>query len=504
MRISLCLNATGLTEEAHLPLAGGATAFTRSLERLTSFEAPEGQVTVSLSVILDPGITLPGENPSVTIIHPRDASLPAFLEALETLSNGSDAILLAPADCPFWDQALGRRLLEVHRKYVAEYTFADGFPEGLAPEVVSREILPALLELARRYPDITERHTLFEIVQKDINAFDVETELSVEDMRMLRIRLRCDTRRNRLLCDQLAGDLHPAEFDADGVVRHLQSHQHYLRTLPAFLTVQVTTAVSQRPFYLPEPFPFEGENREMSPGDFESLVSSFCRFAPESVIHLSTWGEIARHTAVSALLDVTNRVDSRRFWVETSGVGWATEVVEAITAGRYPKVTWIVCLDAYSEEVYRRVRGDGFAEAVGFATALLEKLPGSVYLQSTRMEENEEDLEAFYREWKKVTPNVIIQKYDHFSQRLPDRRVVDNAPVVRLPCWHLKRDMSVLVDGSVPLCREDLSADHRLGNALTEPIEAVWLRGEPYYQLHVDADYPALCQKCDEYYTFNF
>ncbi len=504
MRISLCLNATGLTEEALLPLAGGAAAFARSLERLTRFEAPDGQSMVSVSVVADPGTALPPGDPPVTVVHPRDASLPAFLEALDTLSNDSDAILLAPADGPFWDPALGRRLLEVHRKYVAEYTFADGFPEGLAPEVVSRDILPALLELARRYPDVTERHTLFDIVQKDINAFDVETELSAEDMRMLRIRLRCDTRRNRLLCDLLAGDFDPQQVDADGVVMHLQNHQHYLRTLPAFLTVQVTTAVSQKPFYLPEPFPFEGENREMSPGDFESLASAFSRFAPDSVIHLSSWGEIACHGAVSALLDTTNRLDCRRFWVETSGVGWKAEVVEAITAGRYPKVTWIVCLDAYSEEVYRRVRGDGFAEAVAFASALLEKLPGSVYLQSTRMEENEEDLESFYREWKKVTPNVIIQKYDHFSGRLPDRRVVDNAPVVRLPCRHLKRDMSVLVDGSVPLCREDLSLDHRLGNALTEPMEAVWLRGEPYYQRHVDADYPSLCKKCDEYYTFNF
>ncbi|MFW5842971.1 MAG: spiro-SPASM protein [Spirochaetota bacterium] len=504
MRITLCLNATGLTEEALLPLAGGATAFARSLERLTCFEAPEGQVRVPISVVADPGTASLPTDPAVSVVYPRDASLPAFLETLDAISNDSDALLLAPADGPFWDPALGRRLLEVHRQYVAEYTFADGFPEGLAPEVVSRDILPALVELARRYQDVTERHTLFDIVQKDINAFDVETELSAEDMRMLRIRLRCDTRRNRLLCDQLAREFDHKHRDADGVVRHLRDHQRYLRTLPAFLTVQVTTAVSQKPFYLPEPFPFEGENREMSPGDFESLARGFCRFAPDSVIHLSTWGEIACHGDVSTLLELTNRIDCRRFWVETSGVGWKPEVVEAIVSGRYPKVTWIVCLDAYSEEVYRRVRGEGFAEAVGFASALLDKLPGSVYLQSTRMEENEEDLESFYREWKKVTPNVIIQKYDHFSQRLPDRRVVDNAPVVRLPCWHLKRDMSVLVDGSVPLCREDLSLDHRLGNALTEPMEAVWLRGETYYQRHVDGDYPALCQKCDEYYTFNF
>jgi len=506
MRISLCLNATGLTEEALVSLAGGADAFTRSLERALSFGEAQGYSPASLTVIADSEAPLPAVASGVTRVHPRDSSLPAFIEALEALSEGCDALFLVPGDAPFWDQALGGRLLEVHRRYVAEYTFADGFPEGLAPEVVSREILPALLELARRNPEVTERRTLFEILQKDINAFDVETELSVEDMRMLRVVLRCDTRRNRLLCDRVAGALEDpgTKSGADEISGFLLSHQHYLRTLPAFLTVQVTTAVSQEPFYLPHPFPFEGEGRHMSPGDFETLSRAFYQFAPDSVVHISTWGEVGCHAEVAALLDVTNRVDCPRFLVETSGVGWKSEDLERILSGRYPKVTWIVCIDAYSEEVYRRIRGEGYAEAIDFASRLLERFPNSVYLQSTRMEENEEDLESFYREWKKRTENVIIQKYDHFSGRLPDRRVVDNAPVVRLPCWHLKRDLSVLVDGSVPLCREDLGKDHSLGNALEEPLQAIWMRGESYYQLHVNGDYPALCKKCDEYYTFNF
>ncbi len=506
MRISLCLNATGLTEEAFISLADGADASTRALERIISFREAEGYSPVSLTVVADPGAPLPDAASGVTTVHPRDASLPAFIETLEALSEGSDALLLVPGDAPFWDQALGRRLLEVHRKYVAEYTFADGFPEGLAPEVVSRSVLPALLELARRHPEVTDRRNLFEILQKDINAFDVETELSVEDMRMLRVQLRCDTRRNRLLCNGVAQALGESgsKAGADEISRFLLTNQHHLRTLPAFLTLQVTTEVSQKPFYLPHPFPFEGEKREMSPGDFESLVRAFNQFAPESVVHLSTWGEVACHTEVAALLNVTNRVDGPRFLVETSGVGWKSEDLEGILSGGYPKITWIVCLDAYGEDVYRRIRGEGYSEAVGFASSLLEQFPDSVYVQSTRMEENEEDLESFYREWKKKTQNVIIQKYDHFSRRLPDRRVVDNAPVVRLPCWHLKRDLSVLVDGSVPLCREDLHNEHSLGNALEEPLEAIWLRGESYYHLHVNADYPAICKKCDEYYTFNF
>ena len=46
----------------------------------------------------------------------------------------------------------------------------------------------------------------------------------------------------------------------------------------------------------------------------------------------------------------------------------------------------------------------------------------------------------------------------------------------RFPCWHLKRDMAILIDGTVPLCREDVRAEHPQGNALTEDLAAIWER----------------------------
>ena len=278
MRISLCLNATGISKEAGISLSQGPNALSRSLERFGAFTPPEGQEIVGRWAVVDPDTELPGELSDLTVVRPRDTGMPAFLESLHAASDGAEVLLIVSADAPFWDPELARRLLSVHEKYVAEYTFADGFPEGLAPEVVSREILPALLELSRRYPDVVERHTLFEILQKDINAFDVETELSSVDMRMLRIRLRCDNRRNRLLCEALLGSAGAGgltKMDADGLAGYLNDHQEILRTIPAYLSAQVTSRSSQKPFYLPDPYPFEGEDREMSPGDFQALVTSF-------------------------------------------------------------------------------------------------------------------------------------------------------------------------------------------------------------------------------------
>jgi radical SAM protein with 4Fe4S-binding SPASM domain len=68
----------------------------------------------------------------------------------------------------------------------------------------------------------------------------------------------------------------------------------------------------------------------------------------------------------------------------------------------------------------------------------------------------------------------------------------------------VERDLPVLLDGTVPLCREDLRREYALGNLLDQPIEDVWHHGESFYRRHITEDYPALCKGCDEYYTYNF
>ncbi|MGA2379288.1 MAG: SPASM domain-containing protein, partial [Spirochaetia bacterium] len=126
------------------------------------------------------------------------------------------------------------------------------------------------------------------------------------------------------------------------------------------------------------------------------------------------------------------------------------------------------------------------------------------WVQAVRMKENEEDLDVFFRTWKARTENVIIQKYDAFSGTLPDRKVADLSPLKRFTCWHLKRDMAILLDGTVPLCKEDLRASVKLGNALEDDLSAVWESARGIHRSHLSGEYPGICAACDEYYTYNF
>ena len=68
--------------------------------------------------------------------------------------------------------------------------------------------------------------------------------------------------------------------------------------------------------------------------------------------------------------------------------------------------------------------------------------------------------------------------------------------LVRGICWHQRRDMVILVDGSVPFCREYM-LDNHFGNVFSESLESIWDKGKAM-------EFCEKCRNCDEYYTFNF
>jgi sulfatase maturation enzyme AslB (radical SAM superfamily) len=65
--------------------------------------------------------------------------------------------------------------------------------------------------------------------------------------------------------------------------------------------------------------------------------------------------------------------------------------------------------------------------------------------------------------------------------------------------------MAVLIDGSVPLCKEDVEGRIEiLGNVFKDDLENIWAKGQQHYTAHCAGNYPSLCADCDEYYTYNF
>jgi len=532
MNALLVLYAGNLSGEAAEPLAGGKNSVAIALERAWSFPG------IGKTVLLagPHGGNLPA--PEGILYEKRDSwTVKALLEAIAAHSEGFDLTYFAWADCPFLDPALAGKLAERQLRYAAEYSYADGWPYGLAPELLSPGTAAILAKIVGEGDGgPVKRDALFSVIQKDINAFDIETEISPVDLRCHRLSLCADSKRNLLLLRRFVDCNSGAIPDADAATRIIAEKREILRTLPAFYPVQVYGGCPQSCSWCPWPQACGTtgsavtERRDfMEAKDFESLLDKITAFSGDAVINLSLWGELALHPHKMQLIEMVLSRGGLALIIETSGIGWKSDELEysAELAKKYsvsrknplPPLSWIVSLDAVDPAKYKEIRGAGFAEANDCAKKLLSLFPQDAYVQAVRTTGAENEIEKFYRAWKEaaaaagsVTNNVIIQKYDDFCGALPQWQASDLSPVVRQPCWHLMRDMPILIDGTVPVCREYSMAPNggaptggaSLGNALTESLESIWERGQRLYVEQAGAQYNDLCAGCDEYYTYNF
>lgn len=69
----------------------------------------------------------------------KSASLTALLSDMKKLcdENQADTVLFSYNDLPYLNQSLAQKILNSHIEYKSEYTFADGYPYGFAPEALN-------------------------------------------------------------------------------------------------------------------------------------------------------------------------------------------------------------------------------------------------------------------------------------------------------------------------------------------------------------------------------
>jgi spiro-SPASM protein len=522
MKALSVLYGASLSPEAFEPVFSGASAFSLALERARAFPGTE-----KLLLLGRDGGDYPGLPPEALVAR-AGWTLTGLFQTLAEASAGFDLTYFAWADCPLLDPVLAGKIADRHLRYAAEYSYADGWPYGLAPELLSPGTAGILAKIAEGADGPVERDSLFSVLQRDINSFDIETEISGVDLRNHRLSLAADSRRGLLLLGRLAGAGLSGAEGAEGIIA---GKPELLRTLPAFYPVQVSGPCPQACALCP--YPRAGAKQRsagglsvterkdfMEPPRFEELLDKIALFSGDAVVDLSLWGELSLHPRKLELIRMVLARPALSLVIETSGIGWKGEELEALAAearGAAPRksralpspLSWIVSLDTADGGRYREIRGPGFAEALECAGKLKALFPRDAYVQAVRVKGAEDDIEKAYRSWKEAGANVIIQKYDDFCGALPDLQASDLSPVRRQPCWHLMRDMPVLLDGTVPRCREDTAALAGggaliLGNAFTEPLETLWSRGEASYREHCSGIYGGICAGCHEYYTYNF
>ncbi|WP_191017034.1 spiro-SPASM protein [Treponema zioleckii] len=436
--------------------------------------------------------------------------------------NNADFALFAWADLPFLNQKLTDELVKMHVDYMAEYTFADGFPYGITPEVIDggcANILASLSESVQKNvgEKLASRDGLFAIMKGDINSFEIETLVAEKDYRLLRFEFECSSKINFVACknlfEKIGGD--EAKIGEPYELCDIaESSLEIQKTIPAFYNIQISSKYNHKSIYNPI-YKIEKYSEMLkSAGDmdfesFKALVKKINDFSQKAVVSLSCWGEPLLNPKFLDFAKEVLNYENLTLLVETDGICLTEEIAKNL-ADFNGRIDWIILLDSMDKNQYSQIHNcstEDFDKAVASVMILEKYFPHHVYPQMTRMKMNENNLESFFRFWKEPSSpsqgELIIQKYDKFCAELSDEKSADLSPLVRNACWHLRRDFVVLADGSVPLCR-DLSFGEILGNAFKEELPLVWAKIDSFLQEHLNKNYSEKCRMCDEYYTFNF
>jgi radical SAM protein with 4Fe4S-binding SPASM domain len=77
------------------------------------------------------------------------------------------------------------------------------------------------------------------------------------------------------------------------------------------------------------------------------------------------------------------------------------------------------------------------------------------------------------------------------------------SPQIRKPCARLSSRMTVLSDGMVVSCEQDVLGKHPLGMIGEKPLQEIWQQGlGPLRRCHQQGDFTSnsLCGNCREWY----
>ena len=460
-----------------------------------------------------------------------------FAEISDSLNKcDADYALFSFAFNPFINQALTEKLIATHEKFRSEYSFADGYPVSVSPEILDKGLVKILSELIKTKDELKNapvtKSSVFDLIKTDINSFEIETEISTTDWRLYRFDFSCDKKENYIACTKLYEKVQALneteKNDIQKICEVASKEVKVLKTIPGYFNIQICKDYQSKSQYCAYSLFGNTIKENMSFENFKLLVKKINDFNPDAVVSLSLWGDPVVHPDFFDFVNEVLNYPGLTVLVETDGFDFTKPDFNSENSeGRnklkalsdkvsrmgkrkngYSPVLWIVNVDAMTQKTYEEIHpGLKLDNAVASIKLLQSLFEGSVYSQFLRILKNEEELESFYRTYKEKdfisAGNFIITKYDHFCKKLPEIKSADLSPIDRNPCWHLRRDFNVLADGSVPVCREK-SFETACGNGISQDLETVWAEIDSAMQKDIEKKYCEGCSCCDEYYTYNF
>lgn len=165
---------------------------------------------------------------------------------------------------------------------------------------------------------------------------------------------------------------------------------------------------------------------------------------------------------------------------------------------------------AATSPTYAEVMGiDGFSRVFQNVASLEEqvKLAGRgtplIAVVFTKMAANLAEMELWYDYWIRRLGHAVIVGPSDFAAQITDLAVADMAPSVRRACSRLGSRMTILSDGRIVSCEQDVLGKQTMGIVGQTPIQEIWQQSFGVLRkCHANADWASkpLCGACREWH----
>ncbi|MCK4796291.1 MAG: spiro-SPASM protein, partial [Spirochaetes bacterium] len=418
-----------------------------------------------------------------------------ILETIIKEAKSTEDVVIFNAASPFYDVEFIDRMLKRHEKYIADYTYGIGYPKGIIPMIIRKNIIKELICLVKDDKEIKKDY-IFYSLSKDINSFDIETFLSDYDLRIFRISLGCNDNGEDIMTQGLY-KIFGSNYTVNNIVEYLSKNLDMLYTTVYMLTLELANYSPISSMYYPD----NKENQQIMDNNLlKQIVTSVKKENERIRIILGGIGEPLAHDNFNEILKfmIENDLD---VIIETTGYNIDKNFIKTLDNIKRERVVFVVKLDAYEKETYKLIHPEGDFEKIIDSISLLKEAGFKVYKQIIRIHENEVEIEKYIR--NKESDDLIIRKYSTFCDILSDKKVVDLAPLERIPCFHLRREIYIKADGTVPACIYSRYKNN-IGDLNKESITEIIEKFKNLYVKNSKNDYLDFCMNCNDYYLFNF
>jgi radical SAM protein with 4Fe4S-binding SPASM domain len=167
-------------------------------------------------------------------------------------------------------------------------------------------------------------------------------------------------------------------------------------------------------------------------------------------------------------------------------------------------------LPALTPKTYAAVMGrDGYADVLENVKKLLlarqrrgSSLPIIVPI-FTKCHQNFGEMEPWYDQWLKAVESAVIRGPSDCAGQIPDLAMADMSPARRRPCGRISSRVTILSDGRIVSCDEDVTGRQALGRLGESSLAEIWQkRFEALRNDHRKGrwDLHPLCGRCREWH----